>query len=568
MKIPEINPITQPYPDSVDNALNGSLELKILNMPDVRANEKLRDLKSWLDQNGIWFDREQLDIRVTGYRDDPEYGMFALKDISLDESAADEVSVDNAERPAKKQKTVTESSNDSSDNYILCRIPKSAVFSVPNSHCAKQLEGYTGALGLTIAMCIEKLVYINESKWKGYFESLPVRKDSLPIFWYQREFGDNLCRYRCVHPDSEDVQLSRLLLEGTEVAISLKQDYQNILDDYDGIVLPLCMKNKWPLIPFGMFMDCASVVASRCFCLDNGVHGDSLVPLADLFNHVVDNNVRLETGDIDEDDANEEHNEDSEKFSEDNDENDDIEITLQRSVKKGEECFNTYGEHSNAYLLLKYGFALSDNPFDVVSFSSDLIVEYVHTVRNDGFVDDCILWWLYSGKDSFSTLFEINDDDKEGERYGSSVSDADSDNLEIVEYSNAETDDDNEEASVTFEDFFTISRNGEIPRETTILSHILLTWSPADLDLIKSIDDQSQLHQLLKDKWYPLLNEDYEIPSVLKPCFREVLKRRTAMYSRTVDADLQSPKTPLAKYAWLVRTAELEILSETMMKLQ
>ncbi|KAH3676454.1 hypothetical protein WICPIJ_009110 [Wickerhamomyces pijperi] len=44
-----------------------------------------------------------------------------------------------------------------------------------------------------------------------------------------------------------------------------------------------------------------------------------------------------------------------------------VDITLTRSVSKGEEIFNTYGELSNVVLLNKYGFVIEQNEFDTVS---------------------------------------------------------------------------------------------------------------------------------------------------------------------------------------------------------
>jgi len=44
-----------------------------------------------------------------------------------------------------------------------------------------------------------------------------------------------------------------------------------------------------------------------------------------------------------------------------------IDIRIVRECKKGDEVFNTYGEHANASLLNKYGFSELKNPYDVVS---------------------------------------------------------------------------------------------------------------------------------------------------------------------------------------------------------
>ena len=48
-----------------------------------------------------------------------------------------------------------------------------------------------------------------------------------------------------------------------------------------------------------------------------------------------------------------------------------------RPCKKGEEVFNTYGEHPNASLLNKYGFTELNNPFDVVSIDIKRIMRTI-----------------------------------------------------------------------------------------------------------------------------------------------------------------------------------------------
>eukprot|EP00039_Didymoeca_costata_P012327 m.176873 g.176873 ORF g.176873 m.176873 type:complete len:307 (-) comp15448_c0_seq28:734-1654(-) len=50
-----------------------------------------------------------------------------------------------------------------------------------------------------------------------------------------------------------------------------------------------------------------------------------------------------------------------------------LDVIVQHPTKKHEEIWNTYGEHSNGALLMKYGFAEIENPHSIVNLDMDLI---------------------------------------------------------------------------------------------------------------------------------------------------------------------------------------------------
>lgn len=54
---------------------------------------------------------------------------------------------------------------------------------------------------------------------------------------------------------------------------------------------------------------------------------------------------------------------------------DTCDMVLDRDIKKGEEVFNTYGDHPNIALLSKYGFCYDDNKNDYVSIGEDSVVD-------------------------------------------------------------------------------------------------------------------------------------------------------------------------------------------------
>lgn len=60
-----------------------------------------------------------------------------------------------------------------------------------------------------------------------------------------------------------------------------------------------------------------------------------------------------------------------------------LDIIAASSVAAGHEIYNTYGEHSNAELLHKYGFCLRQNPFDEVTVSNEGVIAAAKSVMSD-----------------------------------------------------------------------------------------------------------------------------------------------------------------------------------------
>jgi hypothetical protein len=296
------------------------------------------------------------------------------------------------------------------EDKVVCKIPKSAIFSIKNSRYGEILEEEEigGALGLTIAMLLEMLSQ-EESQFKPYFNMLPFRQ-CIPILYNWSSGNDKRC----------------MMLRGTEVEaaihkelILLRQDYQTLCEFVQRHEDELKLKEK---VSWKAFLKVTSLVASRSFEVD-AEHGVSMVPIADIFNHrTLNEHVHLETSDFNshqEDYASDEGfhvdsdgvieveakrhieisaSEDDGVVVEESDEAkkeavDLIEIRVINAVQKNEEVFNTYGEHNNAYLLMKYGFCEENNPFDSVNIdlaqvlmvlkeSSDLSAEEEEDIRH------------------------------------------------------------------------------------------------------------------------------------------------------------------------------------------
>jgi len=291
-------------------------------------------LLEWFEKVGITYDKEYLDIdyHIRGTGDG--LGILALKDIPL--------------------------------NTIVCKIPKSAILSVKTSSITKIIEEslLNGGIGLTVALMYE--IGIGEkSRWYGYIQSIP-KKEPLPMFW-----DDESYRH----------------LAGTELEKSAKEDYELLKSDFETIVLPLT--ETYPdtftkdICTLENFLNASSLVSSRAFQVDN-YHGDAMVPLADIFNHKTGaENVHLITEgnlceicgkieslckcDGDDNDNNEDKNKNETSPEEEQAIAEMIDIKIVKECKKGDEVFNTYGEHANASLLNKYGFSELNNMYDVVS---------------------------------------------------------------------------------------------------------------------------------------------------------------------------------------------------------
>ena len=202
---------------------------------------------------------------------------------------------------------------------------------------------------------------------------------------------------------------------------------------------------------FASFLRASTLVASRCFHVDHR-HGDAMVPLADIFNHrtariVVDTAVDTAIDDTATNKTNTtattttptvvamehvhlESSDEHQPGHQPGQQEDLIEIRTVRPVAAGREVFNTYGDHSTAFLLLKYGFVEGQqygcgddgddhereqhdeqhdddeeeeqppprtpfanpfaNPFDVVSFS---LIEDVRPEWASIWCEERVAWW-------------------------------------------------------------------------------------------------------------------------------------------------------------------------------
>lgn len=77
-----------------------------------------------------------------------------------------------------------------------------------------------------------------------------------------------------------------------------------------------------------------------------------------------------------------------------------IDIRIVRPCKKGDEVFNTYGEHANASLLNKYGFSELNNQFDVVSMDIKRIMRIMcpNDRKKPKMIEKAMFWFEHRMK--------------------------------------------------------------------------------------------------------------------------------------------------------------------------
>lgn len=212
-----------------------------VDQPPTAATERF---KAWLQENNIQVSYDKISIELK----DGYWSIKAAKDLHTDD--------------------------------CLARIPKASILSSKTSSIASVIkkEELGGGLALIAAVMHERALG-PKSQWHGYLSTLPQQGEDLPLFWTIDELA---------------------ALRGTEAEARAEADLEAMEDDYVQFIKPMVKKHlkKLPMDAsrwrFEDFKIAASWVASRAFFVDD-YHGQSLVPVADVFNHK-SSIVRLKEG--------------------------------------------------------------------------------------------------------------------------------------------------------------------------------------------------------------------------------------------------------------------------------
>ncbi|KAK4055071.1 hypothetical protein OIV83_000351 [Microbotryomycetes sp. JL201] len=270
-------------------------------------------------------------------------------------------------------------------------IPKTAVLSVRSSALSgtalDSLPSTSPALLLSTCLVYEMQLG-PASRWHAYVESLGQEAPPIAALWPRH--GE-----------------ARAWAAGTQLERELQRagvDAETIATFFEQHAEPLLVRASEKLsisATFALqdFLRAYSFVSSRAFVVDSW-HGLSLVPLADIFNHSDTPHVNLESdiwvcplcGSLAEC-AHDDEVIDGVRIM-DRPLQDDCLMVTTRTIRTGEEIFNTYGALSNAELLAHYGFLLDGNACDVVSIEPAFVFrqfwsdETLDAVASD-YIDDC-----------------------------------------------------------------------------------------------------------------------------------------------------------------------------------
>ncbi|XP_078433531.1 SET domain-containing protein isoform X2 [Wolffia australiana] len=335
------------------------------------TSRRMRGFKRWMAAKGITYS-DALDLADSPGAHGEGISVFALRDLAEGETVA--------------------------------TIPKRACLTIKTTAARRMIAeaALAGHLGLSVAVMFERSIAA-ASPWHGYLQILPAMESS-PLVW------------SCHEIDS--------LLAGTELHKIVKEDQRLVHEDWKEYIEPLIEDPEWGLDRrfFGVdqYFAAKTLVASRSFAIDH-FHGYGMVPLADLFNHKTGlENVHFtdpyssSSDDDDDDDDDDDRDHEHDHDDEDDDHEDDgiMEMIIVRSVKAGDEVFNTYGSTGNAALLLRYGFTELDNPFDIVNMDLNLVLQCCPSSISDRRVRSRLRLWRQLGlggcESQESEYFEIS----------------------------------------------------------------------------------------------------------------------------------------------------------------
>ncbi|OWZ58582.1 hypothetical protein C356_01178 [Cryptococcus neoformans c45] len=259
---------------------------------------------------------------------------------------------------------------------LLLSLPKYSIL----SHQTASLSAITHLASashtiLNLSLCLlHEIRLFTNSRFYGYLQSLPRDMEAgLPVFW---KIGKGV--------EVEDGERGLQWLKSTEAEKELRKSEKQGLSLSDiyafylrtSHLLPPTSTDPLPS-PFLAFVHAYTLISTRAFLIDL-YHLTALCPFADLLNHSAFPHTCLASDDfvcymcgslnVCEHDLSRPDGLDENgtprrlahlpqvEIIRLKNENDNIEMRLERQVKKGEEVFNTYGDIGDGRLLAEYGF--------------------------------------------------------------------------------------------------------------------------------------------------------------------------------------------------------------------
>ncbi|XP_074635550.1 N-lysine methyltransferase setd6-like isoform X1 [Acropora palmata] len=275
----------------------------------VDHENNLGNFLSWCDTNGLQLSKK---VKVSLEGSCHRFGMIAVDDIDKGESLF--------EIP----RSLLLTPETSSISGILETLANDGQFA---------LENRSGWTPLLVALMYE---YTDPSShWRPYLNLIPdINVLDQPMFWGRHERQKEL--------------------KGTGILEDVEHDVQKIEEEYKCIAWPFMNKHKQYFSEshhtLDLYKHMAAFVMAYSFTENSSdedddsdsenaaLTGPAMVPMADILNHISNNNAHLEFGD--------------EKLT----------MVAVQDISKGEEIFNTYGKLANCDLLKSYGFIECELP--------------------------------------------------------------------------------------------------------------------------------------------------------------------------------------------------------------
>lgn len=272
--------------------------------------------------------------------------------------------------------------------------------------------------------------------------------------------------------------------------------------------------------------------------------GESGLCDCDILDHVADmnNNTEIKTSPqlFENDDNN----------SQDGEDEGIMEMVVVNPCSSKKEVFNTYGQHSNSYLLNRYGFCEENNPNDVVNFDQQDIIQVLEQLSIEN-LDKRLDLWDRSGRNLCHRLQNRIDIRRELDL-----------SQEEMEQYNEEDDDE------IMDDLFYLDYNHKASFHLYCFLHLMLMKSSVLNTLIR---DTSKYEMLIEKMAYKMWNADKSLDTGL-PLSQEMMQliyllsdNRLAKYPTTLAQDLELmesfKKSNKLKNALILRLSEKRILT-------
>jgi len=284
---------------------------------DEEDSSLLTEFLAWMERENITISEK---VKVTKINSCHRYGMVAVKYIEKEE--------------------------------VLFKVPSAALLWHKSSSIHELLENSTKELqsksGWSELLTCLMFEYTKpDSKFAAYLRILPeVKELDHPMFWNEQE--------------------RKVLLRGTGCDEAVESDLANIKEEFETIVQPFIEANQMHGFDkekhnFDLYKHMVALVMAYSF--SDG--GTKMVPLADILNHISQNNARIES---------------EEGY---------LSMVAERDINVGEEIYNTYGQHENASLLQNYGFVekFQENEFDYVKIPLTNVMKIAEEKYQDDFVN-------------------------------------------------------------------------------------------------------------------------------------------------------------------------------------